>query len=204
MKHLLTTLITFCAAAGATAAVDFATDIQPVFENTCVQCHNPEKAKGKLQLVSKETLGKGGDSGAAVVPGKPEESQMVKRMTLPESDDEAMPPKGKGERLTPAQVAKVKEWIAAGAVWPDGVILKAKDAEAAIDPKDGENLVSIEVFPGACRLETKRDAQKLVVMARYADDTTRDVTKKVKFEVGNPALVTADGNSSARCSMGNR
>jgi hypothetical protein len=194
MKLILATLSSVCTATAAMAAVDFAADIQPMLENSCVQCHNAEKAKGKLQLISKETLAKGGSSGAVVVAGRPEESEMFKRVALPETDDDAMPPKEKAPRLKPEQVAKLKEWITAGAVWPDALTLKAKDPEAAIDPKDGENLVSIQIFPDACQLETKRDAQKLVVMAKYGDDTTRDVTKKVKFEVSNPALVKAEAN----------
>ena len=121
---------------------------------------------------------------------------------LPETDDDAMPPKDKAPRLEPDQVAKVKEWIAAGAVWPAGLALAAQDAEAMVNPKDGENLISIQIFPRACRLETKRDAQKLVVMAKYADDTTRDVTKKVKFEVVNPRWSRRRGTVYARGGRG--
>ena len=175
-------------------AADFAADIKPVLETTCLQCHGPDKDKGKLRLHEKAAFMHGGDTGAAVVAGKPDESLLLKRVQLPEDDDDAMPPKGKGPRLTAAQVTALREWIAAGAPWPDGLVLKPVDPASVISPKDGENLVSIQVFPPACGLETKRDAQRLVVMARYADDTTRDVTKKVTWQIGNPALVKQEGN----------
>ncbi len=178
----------------AHGAVDFAKEIQPLLESSCVQCHGADKDKGKLRLHTKADLAKGGDSGAALEAGKPDASLLVKRLLLAEDDDEAMPPKGKAPRLTAGEVEKVKAWIAEGAAFPDGLALAAKDPASVIDPRDGENLVSISVFPPACNLETKRDAQKLVVMAKYADDTTRDVTKKVQFQVGNPALVKQEGN----------
>ncbi len=196
--RLTLTLGTILAASlPAAAAPDFAKDIQPVLENSCVKCHNDAKAKGKLALHAKDKALKGGDTGPAWVAGKPEESLLIKRVLLPETEDEAMPPKGKGERLNPGQVEALKQWVAAGAVWPDGVVLKEKEVRPPVDPKDGENLVSISVFPPAIGLETKRDSQNVIVMAKYADDTTRDVTKKVDLTVANPALVKQTGTSFA-------
>ncbi len=175
-------------------AVDFSKDIKPILEVSCVQCHGADKDKGKLRLHTKDDAAKGGDSGALLVAGKPDESLIVKRVLLPEGDDEAMPPKGKGPRLTADQVGKLKAWVGAGAAFPDGVKLAAVDPASLPDPKDAENLASITIFPPALNLETLRDFQKLVVMAKYADDTTRDVTKKVQFAVDNPALVKMSGN----------
>jgi len=176
------------------AAVDFERDIQPILETSCVQCHGEEKDKGGLRMHTGETLTAGGDSGSAVDPAAPEKSLLLQRLLLPADDDEAMPPKDKGPRPTPEQVAHIKEWVASGAVWPAGVVLKPRDPEAQVSPRDGENLVSIQIFPPACSLETKRDEQRLIVVARYADDTTRDVTKKATFVVGQPGLVRQDGN----------
>jgi mono/diheme cytochrome c family protein len=179
------------------AAVDFERDIQPILETSCVQCHGEEKDKGGLRMHTGETLTAGGDSGSAVDPATPEKSLLLQRLLLPADDDEAMPPKDKGPRPTPEQVAHIKEWVASGAVWPAGVVLKPRDPEAQVSPRDGENLVSIQIFPPACSLETKRDEQRLIVVARYADDTTRDVTKKATFVVGQPGLVRQDGNHFA-------
>ena len=72
MKRLLATLTALrrLIAGRAQAAVDFAAEIKPILETSCLQCHDAGKTKGKLQLVTAETLAKGGDSGAAVVAGK--------------------------------------------------------------------------------------------------------------------------------------
>ena len=65
--------------APATAApVDFA-KVQSILETKCLECHNPKKVKGELLMDTAENLKKGGDSGASVVAGKPDESELVKR-----------------------------------------------------------------------------------------------------------------------------
>ncbi len=87
MKRSLTSL---CATAlivglGARASagpVDFVTQVQPLLETKCVECHNPTKTKGKLQMHSAEALLKGGENGAIVVAGKPEESEIIKRISV--------------------------------------------------------------------------------------------------------------------------
>jgi len=174
--------------------VDFARDIQPLLEASCVQCHGGDKDKGGLRLHTSEAFAAGGDSGARLDPAAPEASVLLQRVLLPEDDEEAMPPQGKGPRPTPGQVAALKEWLASGAPFPEGTVLKPLDPGARVSPRDGENIVSIEIFPPACSLETRRDEQRLVVMATYADDTTRDVTKKVAFKAAHPELVRQEGN----------
>ncbi|MGI8603020.1 MAG: DUF1549 domain-containing protein [Verrucomicrobiales bacterium] len=178
----------------ALPAADFAAEIKPILETACVQCHGSDKDKGKLRLHTKETALQGGETGKAIEPGKTDAGLLLKRVALPPEDDDVMPPKGKGDHLTPDQIEKLKAWIASGATWPDGVTLKPLDPAAKADPRDAKNLVSISVLPPAVNLETNRDAQKLVVVAKYADDTTRDVTRKVRFQVANPALVKIEGN----------
>ena len=178
----------------AGGAVDFTKDIRPVLEASCIQCHGAEKDKGGLRLHTAESLRAGGDSGEVVASSGAEASLLWQRVLLPEDDDEAMPPLHKAPRLTVEQVGQLKEWLATGAPFPEGTVLQPFDPETAVGPRDGENLVSINIFPPGCSLETKRDEQRLVVMARYADDTTRDITKKVAFTVADPALVRQEGN----------
>src|SRR5436189_69231 len=80
------------AAAGAEPpAVDFARDVWPVLRRSCVDCHGPDKQKGELRLDSRAAVLKGGESGPAVVPGKPDESDLIRRVALPKGDDGAMP-----------------------------------------------------------------------------------------------------------------
>ena len=123
---LLLTLTALAAGRAAAQEPDFKKDIAPVLEASCVKCHNKEKAKGKLDMTTKDTFLKGGKEGKAVEAGKPDESKMIKLLLLPADDDDAMPPKDKAPRPTAAQIDTLKKWIAAGAKWPDGTVLKAK------------------------------------------------------------------------------
>src|SRR5262245_65398325 len=57
--------------------IDFSKEIKPIFEASCVKCHGRGKDKGGLKIDTRETLLKGGDSGAVVVPGKSAESVLI-------------------------------------------------------------------------------------------------------------------------------
>ncbi|HAB18793.1 MAG TPA: hypothetical protein PLX89_00530 [Verrucomicrobiota bacterium] len=120
-------------AISASAAPDFQKDILPILQQRCVECHGPDKQKGKLRLDSKEATFKGGKDGPALTAGDAAASEMIKRVSLPKSDDDHMPPEG--DPLTEAQITLLKEWIAAGANWPDGVVIsppaKAETTAAA-------------------------------------------------------------------------
>lgn len=89
--------------------------IHPIFEAKCMSCHNAQRAKGDLLMSSYEDLLKGGESGSpSVTPGKPGESELFKRVTLPEDHSDKMPPEGKTP-LAESEVALLKYWIASGA-----------------------------------------------------------------------------------------
>jgi mono/diheme cytochrome c family protein len=103
----------------------FTARIAPVLERTCYSCHGEEKQKGEFQAHTLELFIKGGeDGGAGIVPGKPDESSVIKRILLPKSDDDAMPPEDKPQP-TEKEIALLKWWVTAGA---DGA-LKVKDAQ---------------------------------------------------------------------------
>ena len=109
--------------APAGAAVDFAKDVVPILQSRCVECHGPDKQKGKLRLDTKADFFKGGKDGEIVKPGNAGESDLVKRTLLPSDNDDRMPPKG--EALTAAQIEVLKSWVNEGAKWPDGVVVPA-------------------------------------------------------------------------------
>ena len=120
--------------------IDFAKSIQPVFEKRCLECHGAEKDKGDLRLHTKETaLG-----GHAIVAGKAGESELVKRISLPDGHDDIMPPKG--EPLTKEQIDLIKKWIDQGALWPDGLVLGAEKAAAAeaAKKKPGQGFANLQ------------------------------------------------------------
>ncbi len=99
------------------AAVDFAKEVEPLLIKRCSECHGPDKQKGALRLDTRAAAMKSGESGKpALLPGKPDDSELIRRVTTSDPDD-AMPPKG--ERLTDAEVAVLRQWIAEGAVWPE-------------------------------------------------------------------------------------
>ena len=93
------------------AEVDFAKEIEPIFRQRCIQCHGAEKQKGSLRLDDKTLALTGGDSGAVIVPSKPTESELLRRVTSSDKLDK-MPPEG--ERLTAEQIAALTRWIQAG------------------------------------------------------------------------------------------
>lgn len=103
--------------AGDGGAEIFVKEVWPVLERSCVDCHGPDKAKGRLRLDSREAVLAGGRSGRpAVVPLKPDQSELLRRVKLPREDDEAMP-SGDDPALSAAEIAALEKWIAAGAAW---------------------------------------------------------------------------------------
>ena len=107
---------------------DYVKHVKPLLHERCYSCHGALKQKAKLRLDTVELMLKGGKSGAAFERGKPEESLIVARVTNPELD-ERMPPQHEGEPFTAAQIAMLREWIAAGAPAP-------ADEKAETDPKE--------------------------------------------------------------------
>lgn len=105
-------------AADAPRPVDFARDVYPILQRSCLECHGPEKQKGKLRLDSRAAALKGGTEGPALVAGHPEKSELYRRVIIPKGDEGAMP--ARGEPLSREQVDILRRWIEQGATWPDG------------------------------------------------------------------------------------
>ena len=101
----------------------FSRTVAPVFERRCLGCHNDSKRKGKFSMASRDALLKGGGKGPAVVPGNPAASRLLRLITA--KDGKASMPKKK-EPLSEAEVEAVREWIKAGAPWPEELALGEK------------------------------------------------------------------------------
>src|SRR5580658_4029101 len=95
-------------AVAADSAVLWSSQVQPLLDVNCVKCHGPLQQKSGLELDNIEALMKGGDDGAVIVPGKPQESRLYKN--LASDAEQHMPPK---KQLTEADRKVVREWIAA-------------------------------------------------------------------------------------------
>jgi mono/diheme cytochrome c family protein len=97
------------------STVDFTTDVQPILAANCSGCHGPDKQRGGLRLDRKADALRGGDSGKVIVPGKPGESLLLKKVAAADANDRM--PKGR-DPLTAEQIRTLSSWIEAGAGWP--------------------------------------------------------------------------------------
>ena len=94
--------------------VSFHKQVKPILQANCQGCHQPAKSKGAYVMTDFAKLLKGGESEeAAVVPGKPDESNLVAAITPDKDGESYMPPTGKA--LSKAEVELVRRWIAEGA-----------------------------------------------------------------------------------------
>jgi hypothetical protein len=103
-----------CAAGGARAwdGIEYNRDIRPILSDACFRCHGPDSAarQADLRLDVRDAAIETG----AIAPGKPEESELVRRI-LSEDPDELMPPASSHKSLTQRQKELLQQWIAAGA-----------------------------------------------------------------------------------------
>jgi hypothetical protein len=103
-------VVAWCAPALADDAAFFEKSVRPVLVEKCLSCHSAAKAKSGLRLDIREMLLKGGEGGAAIVPGKPTESRLI--AAVKQSGDLKMPPAGK---LPEREIAALEEWVRRGA-----------------------------------------------------------------------------------------
>jgi mono/diheme cytochrome c family protein len=102
----------------AKQGVTYTTDIQPIFQQSCVKCHGAEKPKAKLRLDSLDGILKGGEDGKVVKPGSSADSMLVHNIAhIGDPDDYMPPPKNKAgiPPLKTEQIALIRAWIDQGA-----------------------------------------------------------------------------------------
>jgi uncharacterized membrane protein len=104
--------------------------VGPMLNQRCGTCHNNDKRQGELDLTNYAALMRGGETGGTIVPGRPNDSELYYRITLPPTDDAYMPAEGKTP-LTDEQVRIIEWWIAAGA--PEGTTMSELDVPAEIE-----------------------------------------------------------------------
>jgi hypothetical protein len=112
--------------------IDFARQIKPLLERSCVACHSGAKPRGLFRIDARDTLLNGGASGeAAIVPGHSEKSPLIEYVSGNVPDSE-MPPRAQRKRfpaLRTADVALLRAWIDQGAKWPRDLSLSAPKIE---------------------------------------------------------------------------
>ena len=131
----LVSLVANGSSAQEEAKVNFAEQIKPILESSCLKCHNGESPKGDFRLDSKEAILAGGGSGEpGITVGKADESLLLELITLDADDPNRMP--AEGENLTEEQVELIRRWINEGADWPEGVALQLPEKEVSDDVLD--------------------------------------------------------------------
>src|SRR3954465_15120518 len=120
MKRFLCITVVFALAAPVLAA-DAApkatySQVRAIFAQHCLSCHDSKEQEGSLILETHQSLMKGGDSGAVIVPGKAGESLLVQQ--IEHAKKPFMPPPKKGDKLSPQEIATIRAWIDAGAPAP--------------------------------------------------------------------------------------
>lgn len=104
--------------------------VRALFAHRCYQCHSEAKRKGGLALDSKKGVFAGGDGGEIIVAGQPAASEILRRLRLPRSDEDAMPPKGK--LLSAGEIDLIHLWIEQGAHWADKALKVFEEAPLAL------------------------------------------------------------------------
>ena len=164
-------------AADTADTVRFNRDIRPIMSDTCFHCHgfDPKSRKGGLRLDQREDALKAGKSGEiAIVPGKPEQSEIIKRIFSTDAE-EVMPEKESHKTLTAAQKELFRRWVAQGAVYEPHWAYKPLEAPAVPAlPAGGKN--PIDAFIGA-KLAAKKvnpsaEATKERLLRRVSLDLT--------------------------------
>ncbi|MEY3392410.1 MAG: hypothetical protein RLZZ322_1259, partial [Verrucomicrobiota bacterium] len=113
-RHLC--LILLSASALAAEDIRFNRDIRPILSENCFYCHgqDPKHREAGLRLDVRDEAIKANEGVTAIVPGKPEQSEILKRL-LSHDADEQMPPPESNRKVTPAQIELIRRWIAQGA-----------------------------------------------------------------------------------------
>jgi Protein of unknown function (DUF1549)/Protein of unknown function (DUF1553)/Planctomycete cytochrome C len=107
------------ACANGEERVDFNHEIRPILTKHCTACHGGVKEAGNISFIYREkALGEGKSGERPIVPGKPDESDMLRRMRSSDPD-EVMPKPKHGPRLADAEIALIERWIRQGAEWQD-------------------------------------------------------------------------------------
>ena len=104
-------------ASAQSGSVSFNRDIRPIFSDTCFRCHGPDKNSRKAGLrldVREEAMKKSRSGVTPIVPGKPDESEIVRRIFSTDKS-ELMPPEEAHKILTAGQKELIRRWVAEGA-----------------------------------------------------------------------------------------
>lgn len=149
--------------------------VAPVMEQKCWSCHNANKIKGGLRMDKQELLMKGGENGAIIKANDATNSELIKRLLLPEEDEHHMPPKGKTP-LTEQEISLLHWWIQNGAAFDKKV------AQLKPDEKVKAFLASLETG-GATQTQSTGESISPVFNEKVAAASDVDIQKLTALNV---------------------
>ena len=186
-------------AAPAVAKIDFNRDVRPILSNNCFQCHGPDEKvrKAKLRLDTKE-----GAHAAAIVPGKPDSSELIVRLTATPDDASVMPPVKTGKKVSPREVEILKQWIKEGANYSaHWAYIRPTCPEVPKSKFPGTNPIDAFLF---ARLEREglKPYYELTVTKRGGKDSHQIEEAEVKILGGNGYHIPRDVEWTHGCRAG--
>lgn len=119
--------------------IDFIRDVRPILERRCYECHSGDQPSSSFRLDHKASAFSGGELfGKSIVPSDSKSSLLIEFISNP-SPETRMPPEG--EMLSSVEVETLKQWIDAGAIWPDGI-----DEAKPVDPRQHWSFQPLRTF----------------------------------------------------------
>jgi uncharacterized membrane protein len=160
--------------------------VLPILKKKCGECHADGAAKGDLRLHTYAAIMKGGEHGAAVLPGQGSKSPLVVRLMLPKDNDEHMPPEGK-PALTEGEIALIRWWIDRGA----SETLKVRDT---LVPEAARSTLGSVIAPanGATESKSPESSSPAPAVPPSASSQPAPAAPSAAVSVGAPQLVYRD------------
>jgi hypothetical protein len=182
----------------AGAALDFEKDVRPMLASSCFKCHSGSSAKKGFQMDNPVEIAKKIGPDGYIVPGKPDASEVIHRISKPLDDPDRMPPLNRGVKpLSPDQVKIVSQWILEGAVVTPGATpssaAPSADMASAPDPKalhqwkstSGGTIPAYFVkIDGANIVLRSEKGQEKAFPAQLFTDESKDLAKRLATASG--------------------
>ena len=184
--------LSFAMSATADDAVDFSRDVAPIFAEHCVGCHSDGISKGDVSLATSIDL----NENDWVVAGEPDDSYLIDLVTAADGDRPEMPQEG--DPLTDAQVELLRKWIAAGANWPESIVVrersKADSSWWSLQPLETfandasiDQLIETRLGEQQLRMNEPADRRTLIRRATYDLVGLPPTPAEVEAFVNDPA-----------------
>lgn len=163
----------------AATKIDYQRDIRPILSHNCYACHGPDEESREAELRLDQREGAFGETASGVVPivpGKPEESELIRR-TSSDDEDERMPPIDSGKSLTAEQIALLRQWVEQGAPWKEHWAFTAPrrpEFPSVSEPDWPRNAIDVFILAGLDQRGWKPspEADKEILIRRVTFDLT--------------------------------